>query len=455
MPTAAAIYTRISSDPGQSRLGVARQEQDCRALAQRKDWPVAHVYVDNDISAVSGKPRPGYTAMLDAIKAGHVDAVITWDLDRLHRRPLDLEEFFAVCDAAGLRHLATVGGDVDLSTGEGLLVARIKGAVAAEEARKIRERTRRKKTEIAETGLPAGGGRRPFGYRPDRLTPDPLEADTLCLAAARVLAGDPLAAIVRDLNRDGPPPVHGGIWRTNAIRKALTAPRTAGLRQHQGRVIGDAAWPAILDRATWERVRAVLTHPDRRHNATARRYLLTGILACHCAQPMCGRGRYTGTRHHSYWCPRTRGGCGTAIIADPLDQYVTGWVLEYIDSDELAQHLHVGDDQHLLDEIAGCEARLETLAVEWADDQITRGEWAAARQTLTARIDAARRRLVHSQETDRVARLAGRGSDLAAAWPQLTVDRRRAIIAATVDTITIGPAVRGRGFFDPDRVTIT
>ena len=52
-----------------------------------------------------------------------------------------------------MRYLATVGGDVDLATGDGLLVARIKGAVAADGVAKIKRRVR---TQASGVG---GGGR--------------------------------------------------------------------------------------------------------------------------------------------------------------------------------------------------------------------------------------------------------------------------------------------------------
>ena len=42
-------------------------------------------------------------------------AVVVWDLDRLHRRPIELETFMALADEKHLA-LATVSGDVDLST---------------------------------------------------------------------------------------------------------------------------------------------------------------------------------------------------------------------------------------------------------------------------------------------------------------------------------------------------
>lgn len=97
MPVAAALYCRISRDAERRGLGVARQEQDLVALAERKGWDVQDVYVDNDISAARKAgvtaQRPRYGAMLDAIRDGRVQAVAVWDQDRLVRDPMELEQF--------------------------------------------------------------------------------------------------------------------------------------------------------------------------------------------------------------------------------------------------------------------------------------------------------------------------------------------------------------------------
>ena len=66
----AAVYARISSDDG-SALGVSRQVADCRRLAEDLGWEVAEEYVDNDVSAYSGKKRPAYERMLTDLADGY------------------------------------------------------------------------------------------------------------------------------------------------------------------------------------------------------------------------------------------------------------------------------------------------------------------------------------------------------------------------------------------------
>lgn len=86
----AAVYARISSDQDGTALGVARQLQDCRRLAADLGWQVGEEYVDNDLSACSGKPRPEYQRMLLDLAAGVRDAVLVYHVDRLTRRPICL-----------------------------------------------------------------------------------------------------------------------------------------------------------------------------------------------------------------------------------------------------------------------------------------------------------------------------------------------------------------------------
>nr|MBA2695742.1 recombinase family protein [Actinomycetota bacterium] len=71
-----SIYSRISRDRTGAGLGVAAQSADCRALAESLGWEVVGTHDDNDLSAYSGKPRPGYAALLDDVRAGRIDAVL-------------------------------------------------------------------------------------------------------------------------------------------------------------------------------------------------------------------------------------------------------------------------------------------------------------------------------------------------------------------------------------------
>ena len=475
-----AIYARISRVMDKTDLlGVTRQIQDCRQLATRRGDRITRVYTDNDFSASSTSVRrPDYEAMLAAIRAGGHDGVITWDLDRLHRQPKELEEFIDLADRFGLE-LANVGGEVDLSTPQGRLTARIKGAVAKHEAEQMGRRVKRKQRELAEAGKNSGGGRRPYGFLHDRVTlhTRPFctigsreiiqgEAEVIRELARRVLAGDPLGVLERDLNARGIHTSTGSTWQKRTIRQLLTAPRTAGLRQYQGEVIGKAAWAPILDRATWEAVCAVLRNPDRRPKGitNTRKWLLSGIVYC----SECGSGlrckQPNGRAQRRYDC-RTRG-CGkVAINQSRLDELVTELVIGRAEQGKV-RPLYDGTDGEeeilsLKTQLDAVDARLAEAGRDFARDKTMPQPFVRAmvaelqgeRDQLQARLDELQADAAWSDALDGVP-----PSELRRLWEsdELGFARKRGIIArVTADSLVVFPTHRrGRGAFDPGRVSV-
>jgi site-specific DNA recombinase len=76
----AAIYCRISDDRVGAGLGVARQREDCERLVEERGWSVVGIFEDNDISAYTGRRRPGYEALLDRVRADELDVVVAWQV---------------------------------------------------------------------------------------------------------------------------------------------------------------------------------------------------------------------------------------------------------------------------------------------------------------------------------------------------------------------------------------
>src|SRR6266576_2546099 len=191
MAVRAGVYARISSDREGDNLAISRQLADCERLAARRGWMIVERYVDSDISAYSGRRRPEYQRLLEDVDSGAVEAVVVYHADRLHRHPRELEDFIDLCQRTKTM-IATVSGDLDLSTHEGQLLARITGAVARKESDDKSGRIRRKHEELAAAGKVSGGGTRPYGYEADKRTIRPDEAEVVRHSARRVLAGDSL-----------------------------------------------------------------------------------------------------------------------------------------------------------------------------------------------------------------------------------------------------------------------
>jgi site-specific DNA recombinase len=287
----AAIYARISDDKTGERLGVMRQIDDCEQLAASLGFEATEHFIDNDISAFSGKRRPEYERLLDDIKCGRVDTVITWHNDRLHRSPLELEHYIEISEKHGVVTHTVRAGYFDLSTPVGRMTARQLGTIARYESEHRSERIRRKTLQKAEAGEYHGGAVRPFGFESDGVTHRESEAQTIKQITTDVLAGRSLRSIIRDLNSRGIKSVRGTEWSYTTLRGLLLRPRNAGLRQHRGQVIGDAVWDPIVPREDFQRLERLLRDPSRKTTRNnTHRHLLSGIATC----GVCGKGVKSG-----------------------------------------------------------------------------------------------------------------------------------------------------------------
>jgi site-specific DNA recombinase len=468
-----AIYVRISRDREGAGLGVERQEADARELVDRLGLPaVAAVYADNDTSAYSGKPRPGYRALLDAIEAGEVSHLVAWHTDRLHRSPAELETFMDVIETAGTQVQTVKAGHLDLATPSGRMVARLLGATARYESEHKSERITRKHRELADAGKPHGGRRR-FGYTgpldadgkptPGMDTVVESEAAVVREVADRLLAGHSLAAIARDLMAAGVTGTSGATMTPANMRSMMLRPHLAGLRVHRGAIVGEAAWDAILDRATWDAVHALLTEPSRRTTErTARQYVLTGMARCGvCQLPIRGRSQGTRSRNQPAYVCQSTGHVSRSVAG--VDAVVTGAVAERLTmadtSGALVRPSTDDESDRLRARREVLAMNLSGLAVDAALGNISRDAMFAAQAAVDSELDAIDKRLadlaVGARQPQAVlGGLTGHSfENTVALWEGLTLDRKRAVLSALGAVVTLHPGRKG-GVFDPDAVDI-
>lgn len=462
MTKTAAAYVRISQDRQGQALGVGRQRKDCEAFIRRQGWTLAEVYVDNDVSAFSGKVRPGYERLIRDLKDGQVNAVVAWHPDRLHRSPRELEDFIDLIDRQHTTVATVTAGDYDLSTPEGRLMARIVGSVARKESEDKSRRLRRKHEELAESGRVSGGGRRPFGYESDRRTIRESEAALVREAAGRVLAGESLTSILNDWRDRSIPTVTGAHWSSTTMKRMLQSGRISGQREHGGRIVADAEWPALITPAETEALRAILSDPSRdRSVREPRSYVLSGFVWCgRCGTRMTTRP--TGQGVPRYVCAKARGGCGKCgIAAKGLEELVIGALLEVIDTQSVRRAVQQGaegmaaiDTSALMKQLADDQRILEALAKDYYVDQvISRDEYFVARGGLEEKMDRNRSALSEILSPSPLD-VVGEGGPLEDRWIALTMGQQRAVVRELVDRIVIAPTTRANNKFDPTRVDV-
>lgn len=447
--TKAFKYLRISDDPEGLEAGVTRQDEDTDKLAERLGVEVIETFVDNDRSAstLSTKPREGFDRMMEAApkRLDPGDMILAYSNSRLTRRPREWEGILDLYSISRIEVHTWVSGSIDLSTADGRAMARTLAAWDAAEAERISERVKRAIVQKAQKGLPHGGSRA-YGWKADRVTPDPIEQAVIGELAGRVIAGESIHFIARDLNERGIPTVSGKPWTRAALRYMLNSPRMVAIRMHEGKEY-PAVWPPALDELTWRHVRAVLTAPGRIRGSNGRVSLLAGIASCgECGEPMRMKSAGGGGYSLVYYC----GPCGLTRKREAIDFFVSRTVVHLLEQgfmpEEPAAPVHLKAVDDLRAKIADAQARFTD------SDAMTSEQFESTMRRLNRRLASEEAKLM----PPRVSRIAAglMGARASSAWDALSVDARRKVVAELME-VKLHRSLKGRNVFDPSTVELT
>ncbi|MGW2875930.1 recombinase family protein [Streptomyces sp. NPDC001233] len=466
------IYTRISRDDEGEALGVARQRTDCERLADLRTWQPVKVYEDNDVSAFKRNVvREEFELMLKDLRAGLIDGVVAYDLDRLARQPRDLERLIEIFDERPKLEFATVTNDVNLGSADGRTMARVMVAFANKSSHDTSRRIKRKHLELAQQGK-SNGGPAPYGWRKDdRNKVDPDAAKVIRAAQKDVLAGVRIGTIRTKWQEEGHGNPREGTKRMahHHVEQILTSPRLVGYRTYHGDVLYGAdgepvigEWEPINTIEEWEAVCAAIAErkQTKAGQSLARKYLLSGIARCGlCKSKIRGQVNHKwqpGSKgsQYSYQCSKVNGGCGkVARVGDPVDKLIARLALK--EQREKAATASVPVDGRW-----PREEELEALLLDIA--QLIEAEKA---KTITVSTllqllpdkererDALKLERARFYKDQKQAEAKGSTADLTEEeFFDLPIERQREIVLHSITAVIIHPAGRGKRKFDPDLI---
>ena len=126
MSTRCAIYTRVSTDAQMEVEFNSCEAQEDRIrsfIASQEGFILAKVYSDPGFTGAN-VARPGLQSILADVKAGLLDMVITYKIDRLTRSPRDFYQLIEVFEAHHVGFIS-VTERFDTSTPSGRLLRNI------------------------------------------------------------------------------------------------------------------------------------------------------------------------------------------------------------------------------------------------------------------------------------------------------------------------------------------
>lgn len=471
MVVPAAIYVRISRAK-RELLDAQRQQPPCEAFAKAQGWDVVEVYVDDNRSAwKEGIRRDSFERMLSDVRAGKLDAIVSWQADRLLRTVEDASAIVSIAKTYGTT-IANVGGSIDLSTADGRRRFYESAVVAQYESDVKSERLKLKHAELAADGHWQGGPR-PFGYDlepyPDiasgrvryRLVVNETEAKAIQEATKAVLEGRGAGGVAKQWNKAGIRTTTGKAITQVKAREILVSPRIAGLRRSDGKLV-QATWPAIIPREQHEELVAILG-PQRRQRpggpTSPRKRLLGGLAFC----GRCGHrltGKVSGNRRR-YYCDPKMGGCGGLVrAAEPLEAWVVTRLLGEIPERLLEAARRAPVEWETLGRLMTArqteEDRLEGLADLLADGTWDKPTYVRQKRRVQGRINDLEDKIRHLRATAPRRRIRGATfEELQAEWDALDLEEQHSLLADHVERIVVMPVGRGRHKVTSDSVEIT
>lgn len=315
----AALYVRLSRDDGPEAESNSIQTQKAllTKIAKEKGYTNLLVFVDDGVSGVTMN-RPGFTEMMVELEKGYISAVFVKDLSRLGRNYIEVgkltEEFFPEHDI----RLVAVSDGVDSNEGDNDLNP-IRNLFNEWYSRDISKKRRISNSIKGNSGEPLSAP--PFGYMKNPDNPKHWIIDEEAAIIVRriynmALDGFGTEQIADRLTKDMIlSPVH--YWAEKGIKKpakpsnrephfwnASTVTKILTLQEYCGDVINFKTYSksyknkkryenneenmavfynvheAVIDRATWEKVKAKRGTRKKTQKSTTERSIFSGMLKC-------------------------------------------------------------------------------------------------------------------------------------------------------------------------------
>lgn len=351
----AALYARVSTEEqAKEGFSIDAQLNILSAWSVVKGYQIVDRYVDDGYSA-KNLNRPAVQRLLEDCRAGAVDAVVVWRLDRLSRSLRDtltvVEDVFR---ARNIEFISTTES-IDTTSTSGRLMLNILASFAQNEREVNEERVRTVSMDLARQCIHMGGVP-PYGYsvgEDRRYIINESEAAAIRMLFDMRAEGHGYGDIITAMTNAGYRTRGGKVFSKNALHdmlknekymgvytynRAAAATRQGTRNNHASKPADEiiripGGMPAIVSKSTFDAVQRRMAE-DRHHTGTYRAkriYIAAGMVYCAiCGSKMTidnvGRNR-DGSYQMSYCCPNK---CVKRIRYEKMDQHIFDFFDELI-----------------------------------------------------------------------------------------------------------------------------
>ena len=333
----AGIYIRVSTeDQAREGFSLGEQEEKLRQLCKYKDFEIFKVYKDAGISAKNMKDRPAFQQMLEDMKAGKLNYIVAYKLDRVTRSVRDLEVLISTLEQYHC-YLICDRDDVNTSTANGRFFVRMLTVLSQLEIEIVSERTKFGLNGAIKAGhIP---GKCPLGYyrAPDKtLKIDNTTKDIVLRIFELYLEGKSYQTIANILNQEKVLYPQVKKWIDSSVNRIINNKiymgdyeRYKNDNDKETEIYMDVV-PPIITRAMWEEVQNQ-KETNQRAYCRNRVYIFFQKLVC----PTCGHimtCKGTGgkkSKYMYYYCDT----CKLYYNEDEIENCLIDYILDLVEYD--------------------------------------------------------------------------------------------------------------------------
>lgn len=289
-----ALYVRVSSQEQVDGYSIGEQTERLTKYAEAMNWDIHKIYVDPGYSG-GNMDRPGLNEMIRDIKAGKIDTVVVYKLDRLSRSQFDTLYLIEKVFLANNTDFVSMTENFNTSSPLGRAMIGFLAVFAQLEKDKINERTLMGKEARAKEGKWGGGSSEPIGYdynpTTELLEVNEYEKMQILEAVDLFLRGTPLKTICTIFNVKGY--TYRGksgrisTWDPKRLKYLLQNKTYLGYIKHRNNWY-KADHEPILDEETFDRIQKLLAQRKEAYAKHTKRCsgqttYLGGMIFCkHC-----------------------------------------------------------------------------------------------------------------------------------------------------------------------------
>lgn len=372
-----AIYTRKSTEEGLDKEfnSLEAQREACESYIKsqmHEGWKLIPTAYDDGGYTGGNMERPALQALMTDIKAGKVDVIVVYKVDRLSRSLNDFAQMVNVFDAQQVSFVS-ITQQFNTTTSMGRLTLNILLSFAQFEREVIGERVRDKVAASKQKGMWMGGYP-PLGYTIEHRKLVPIEQEVALIRKIfeqyiALQSCNKLAAYLnsaghtnkRWINRHGVE-IGGQKFTNQALSKILNNPIYIGRTRHKDKTY-DGQHEAILPMELWDKAQQLLKggREQRTLRNTKHRILLAG--KCFSAAGAPYTPTYTlkekSVYYRYYLCKAT----GHRIKGQELEALVTGTIRLLAREPKHWRACWAANTNHLIEEEA--QHRWEVLWSDW------------------------------------------------------------------------------------------